>query len=216
MKSYAVIGLGRFGEGIAKKLYEYGEDVLAIDTSEELVNGIADRVTRAAVADAREPAVLKGLGVQDCDCAVVAVGTDLASSVLITMNLKNLGVQKIVCKAHDDTHRAILEKLGADQVIIPERVVADKTARELAAPNILEYIELSSECGISEYPSPKAWSGKTLRELNIRAKYGLNVIAVKDGEKIKVSPSADFRLTEGSFLMLLGEYTAMERFRESV
>ena len=125
MKSYVVIGLGRFGSELATRLYSCGEEVMAIDMDEQLIDKIADRVTRAVAADARDPDVLKKLGVENFERAVVAVGSDLAASALITMNLKALNVPYIICKAHDDTYKDILEKLGADKVIIPEREVAD-------------------------------------------------------------------------------------------
>ena len=213
MKSYAVIGLGRFGTSIAASLYEFGADVLAIDSDEELVNEIADRVTRAAAVDAENKNELKRLGVAQCDCAVVAMGSDLAASVLITMNLKSLGVPYIICKAHDDTHREILEKLGADKVVIPEREMAEKTARSLASPDFLEYIDLSEECGIIEIAAPKSWTGKTLKDLNIRSKYGINVIAVKSGEKILVSVSADYQFKSGDTVVVLGEYSALNKIK---
>ena len=209
MKSYAVIGLGRFGMQIASKLYEYGEDVLAVDISEELVDRIADGVTRAVAADAKNRDVLEELGVQSCDCAIVALGSSLADSVLITMNLKSLGVPKIICKAHDDTHSEILYKLGADEVVIPERVVADKLSRNLSSPNLLEYIELSDDYGIVEIAPPRSWIGKTIRELGIRAKYGVNIIAVKQGENIRVSPTAEYTIKGDTVLVLLGDYESL-------
>ena len=150
MKSYVVIGLGRFGGELATRLYACGEEVMAIDTDEGLIDKIADRVTRAVAADARDPDVLKKLGVENFDRAVVAVGSDLAASALITMNLKALNVPFILCKAHDDTYKDILEKLGADRVIIPEREVADKLALGLTHAGVMEYIELSREFGIVE------------------------------------------------------------------
>lgn len=209
MKSYVVVGLGRFGMQIATRLYEYGEDVLAIDISEDLVNQAADHVTRAAVADAKNKEVLRGLGVQSCDCAIVALGSDLSASVLVTMNLKALEVPKIICKAHDDTHSEILYKLGATDVIIPERAVADKLSRSLSSPNVLEYIELSDDYGIVEIAPPRSWVGKTIRDLNIRAKFGVNIIAVKSGESIRVSPSADHKVEGDSVLVLLGDYNSL-------
>ncbi len=209
MKSYAVIGLGRFGSQIATRLYEYGQEVLVIDRHETIVNQIADHVTRAAVGDAMDKSVLKSLGVADCDCAIVALGSDLAASVLITMNLKSLNVPCIICKAHDDTHREILEKLGADQVIIPERVIADKIAGSLASPNILEYIELSEDYGIVEVNAPRSWIGKSFQEMNVREAFGVTVIAVKQGDQVKVSPPAHYKVAEGATLVLLGDYEAL-------
>ena len=213
MKSYAVIGLGRFGSAMARSLYEYGEDVLAIDIKAELVDDIADHVTRAVEADAKDKDTLKSLGVQNCDTVIVGMGSDLAASVLITMNLKTIGVKEIICKAHDETHREILEKLGADRVIIPEHVVAEKLARTLASTNIMEYIDLSEECGVVEYKVPSSWVGKALSELHIRSKYGVNVIAVKEQDKVKVAPASDYRPGEGTTMLLIGEYQALERIR---
>lgn len=213
MKSYAVIGLGRFGTQLATRLCELGNEVLVIDVVQANVDEIADRVTRAVCANAKEKDVLKSLGVADCDVAVVAMGGDLASSVLITMNLKTLGVKEIICKAYDETHRMILEKLGADSVIIPEQIVADKIARTITASNILEYIELSDDYGVVEYKVPAPWVGKSIRELNIRAKHNVNIIAVKENDKITVSPSADYKPAAEDTLVLLGEYKALERIR---
>lgn len=215
MKQYAVIGLGRFGTQLARRLYEYGEDVIAIDSSEDLVDMIADHVSRAVVADAKDKDTLKSLGVANCDCAIVSIGSDLASSVLITMNLKSLGIKHIICKAQDDTHREILEKLGADEVIIPEREVADKTARLLSSPNIIEYIELSSDHGIVEYKTPASWIGKTIRELNIRQKYGVNVISVKKGDDVSYSFNADYVFPDDSTVVLLGEMKMLEKFERN-
>lgn len=214
MKSYVVIGLGLFGGEIAKKLYELGQEVIAIDKKEEFINEVADSVTRAAVGDATDPQVLKALGVKNCDCAVVAVGSDLGASVLTTMNLKKLGIPYIVCKAQNETHRMILEKIGADQVIIPEHVVADKIARSLATPNIMEYIELSNDYGIIERKAPAGWEGKTLREMNIRAKYGVDIIAVRNGDKIRVTPGADYKFGDESDLVVLGDYDSLEKFKK--
>ena len=213
MKSYAVIGLGRFGAKIATSLYEYGMDVIAIDINEEYVNAIADSVTRAVTADAKNKNELKRLGIAECDCVIVALGSDLASLVLVTMNVKSLGVDYIICKAHDDMHREILEKLGANKVIIPERDVAEKTARSLASPNFLEYVELSNEYGIIEVLPPKPWIGKTIRELNVRARYHINIIAAKKKDKVIVSMPADFEIAADTKLVLLGDYDALDQIR---
>ena len=209
MKSYVVIGMGRFGTQIATRLYEYGKEVLVIDRQQHIVNQIADRVTRAIAGDAKDKSVLKSLGVADCDCAIVALGSDLASSVLVTMNLKSLNVPHIICKAHDDTHREILEKLGANQVIIPEHVVADKIASSLTTPHILEYIELSGDYGIVEVKAPKSWIGKSFRELNIREVFGITVVAVQQENQIDISPSSTYKIEEGMTLVFLGRYSAL-------
>ena len=206
MKSYIIIGLGRFGAEMAVKLYECGEDVLAVDQDEALVDKIADRVTRAVAADARDADVLKKLGAGNFDRAVVAVGSDLAASALITMNLKSLGVPYILCKAHDDTYRAILEKLGANRVIIPEREMADKLSLGLTSAGIMEYIEISDEYGIVEMNPPEAWIGKSIRNLDLRRKYNANVIALRHGDTLCIPPDIDVELDESTTLVMLGSY----------
>ena len=209
MKSYMVIGLGRFGSEAAKKLCELGCEVLAIDVRSELVQQLSNHVTHAVVADAQDKDVLRALGAKDFDCAIVSIGGSLADSVLATMNLKELGVPFIVCKAHDETHRQVLMKLGADQVVIPEQENAARLARSLSNPNVLDYIELSDEYGIIEVPAPKRWLEKTLKELNVRAKLGVNIIAVKRDNKINVSPAADYQILEGDTMVVLGDNAAL-------
>ena len=210
MKSYIVIGLGKFGSQAAKRLYELGCEVLAIDRNSELVQPIANQVTQAVVADARDKEVLRALGAKDFECAIVAIGDNLADSVLATMNLKELGVPCIVCKASDETHRQVLMKLGADRVVIPEQEHADRLAKNLSSPNVLDYIELSEEYGIIEIPAPKDWIGKSLRELNVRAKLGVNIIAVKTGETIDVSPAPDDPITAEDIMVVLGDNAALK------
>lgn len=209
MKSYAVIGLGLFGSCVARQLCELGGEVLAIDTNAELVQQLSGDVTNAVVADGQDKDVLKLLGVGECDCAVVAIGDDLGASVLTTMNLKELGIPYVVCKAHDETHRRVLEKLGADKVLIPEKEVAEKIAHSLNSPNVLEFIELSDDYGIVEVPAPKSWVGKSIRELNVRAKLGVNIIAVETSGKVTVSPSADYLVLRDDIMVLLGDYDSL-------
>lgn len=210
MKTFVVIGLGRFGSEVARSLYAAGNEVLAMDCSSELVQQISSDVTHAVVGDARDKGVLRALGVASFDCAVVAIGGNLANSVLATMNLKELGVPKIVCKAHDDTHRQVLTKLGADQVVIPEKENAVRLAKNLTSPNVLEYIELSEEYGIIEVPAPKSWVGKTLIQLNVRAKLGVNIIAIRCTDGINVSPGADYQIQENDVMVILGSTAALK------
>lgn len=214
MKSYAVIGLGRFGTKIAESLCENRQEVIAVDVDEEQIDEIADKVTRAVVADARNKNDLKRLDIGQCDCAVIAVGSDLASSVLITMNVKSLGVKTVICKAQNETHREILEKIGADRVIIPEFEVAEKIARSLSSPGFLEYVELSDEYSIIEVAPPKPWVGKTVRELNIRAKYNINILALNRNEKMNMMPSPDTEITNDCTLIMLGEYEKLNIIRK--
>lgn len=210
MRSYIVIGLGRFGSEAAIELTAQGCDVLAMDMRAELVQQISANVTHAVVADGKDKEVLKALGAKDFECAIVAIGDDLTASVLATMNLKELGVPCIVAKAHDETHRRVLEKLGADRVVIPEKEYADRLAKSLSSANVLDYIELSEDYGIVEVPAPRIWLGKSLKELNVRAKLGVNIIAVRRDGKINVSPAADFRIRKEDVMVVLGDTHALE------
>ena len=213
MKSYIVIGLGRFGAEIAAKLYECGEEVLAVDTDEGIIDKIADRVTKAVACDARDRDVLEKLGAGNFDRAVVAVGSDLAASALITMHLKSLNIPFIMCKAHDDTYREILEKLGADRVIIPEREVADKLTLGLTHAGVMEYIELSEEYGIVEMEPVSSWIGKSIQELELRTRYGANVIAIRKGESIQIPPDIQAPIAADEIMVMLGSYEMFDRLK---
>lgn len=214
MKSYIVVGLGRFGSQLARELCSHGCEVLAMDIDSELISQIAGDVTHAVVGDGQDKSVLRALGAADFDCAIVAIGGDLAASVLVTMNLKELGIPQIICKAHDETHCRVLQKLGADRVVIPEQEHADRLARSLSSPNVLDYIELSDDYGIIEVPAPKSWSGKNLRELNVRAKLGVNVLAIRREGRINVSPAADFAIADADVLVVLGDNAALKKVQK--
>ncbi len=204
MKNFVVIGLGRFGTAVARELYDVGNDVLGLDTNSENVENIADYVTHAVTGDGRDPEVLRALGVADYDCAVVAVGSDVGSSALITMRLKEAGVPQVVCKAQSHVHQRLLEKIGADRVIFPEHEMGIKVAQGLARSNILNFIELSPEYGLVDVDLPRGWAGHTIRDLDVRAKYKVNVIAVRRGSDFHVSPGADWIMIEGDKLVVLG------------
>ena len=210
MKSYIVIGLGRFGSEVARRLCQLGCEVLAVDTDSDIVQAISNDVTHSVVADGRDKGVLRALGAGDFDCAIVAIGDRLAESVLTTMNLKELGVPKVVCKARDDTHRQVLKKLGADQIVIPEQEQAYRLARSLSSQNVLDYIELSEDYGIIDLPAPDSWTGKNLRELNVRAKLGVNILAIKKENSINVSPAADYAICKGDIMVILGDTAALK------
>ncbi len=214
MKSYMIIGLGRFGFGLARSLSQLGAEVLALDVRPELVQQLSSEVTHAVVGDGQDKEVLRALGARNFDCAVVAIGDNLAASVLTVMNLQELGVPRLICKAHDVMHRRVLEKLGVDQVVVPELEQAQRLARILQSHNVLDYIELSSDYGILEVPAPKSWADKSIRELNVRAKMDINIIAVKNGEKTMVSPSADYRIHAEDVLAVLGDTAALEAMQK--
>ena len=210
-KTYVVIGLGKFGSAIAAQLYDLGNEVLAIDDSPELVARVEPHVTCAVVGDARDEEVLRSLGVGNYDCAIVGIGSDLATSVIVTLNLKELKVGKILCKATDEVQKRALEKVGADRVVIPEREMGIKLAQALSSSSVLDFIELSKDYGIAETTMPQAWVGQTLRGLNVRAKYGVNIIAIKENGKFNVSPAPDEALKEGTILVVLGRADRLSR-----
>ncbi len=214
MKSFIVIGLGRFGSEAARSLCMQGCEVLAMDIHSDLVQQLSDDVTQAVVGDARDKGVLSALDAKSFDCGLVAIGDSLADSVLATMNLKELGVPYIICKAHDDTHAQVLKKLGADRVVIPEKENAARLAKSLASTNVLDYIELSEDYGIVEIPAPGVWQDKSLIELNVRAKLGVTILAVKRAGEITVSPSAEFRIAKGDTLVVLGDTAALKAMQK--
>lgn len=216
MKTFVVIGLGRFGSAVAIELCKLGHEVLAIDTNESAIQAIADHVTHAAAGNATDPAVLKALGVRNYDCAVVANSQDVGESALITLSLKEMGVPKVVCKAKDATHKKVLERMGADRVIIPEQESGVKLAQGLARSNVLNFIELSEDYGIVEVETPVSWFGKNLLELNVRARYDVTVIAVhqKGVEKLAVAPGADYTFRPGEVAVVLGRYEDINRLNE--
>lgn len=205
MKAYLVVGLGRFGTAMALKLHELGNEVMVIDGRAEEVQKLSNRVTYAVVGDARDEEVLRSLGVRNVDCAIVAIGSDLAASILVTLNLKSLGVQQVICKAPNELHKRALEKVGADRVLIPEREMAVKLAQNLTSSSVLDYTELSRDCGIAEIRTPAPWIGKNLREIDVRAKYGVTVIALRkaDGD-LTVFIRPNYTLEQDDVLMILG------------
>ena len=214
MKSYLVIGLGRFGTQVARELCKLGCEVLVVDVSPELVSQISNDVTHAVVGDAQDKEVLRALGAKDFECGIVAIGDNLAASVLVTMNLKELGVPYVICKAHDETHCRVLQKLGADRAIVPEQEQAARLAKSLSSHNVLDYIELSDEYGIIDIPVPGSWKGKSLKELNVRAALGVNILAIRRGGKINVSPGADFAFAEGDVVVVLGDNAALKKVQK--
>ena len=216
MKTFVVIGLGRFGTAVATELCALGHEVLAIDGDRESIQKIADSVTHAAAGDARDPAVLKALGVGNYDCAVVAVGDDVGNSTLITLNLKELGVKRVICKAQSHVHRKVLEKIGADRVVFPEHEMGVKLAQGLSSSNVLNFIELSEDFGIVETTVPRDWLGKNLAELNVRARYKVNIIAVrkKGQEAFNVTPGPSTIMEAGDTVVALGRTEDVNRLQD--
>ena len=216
LKTFVVIGLGRFGTAVATELSSLGHEVLALDDSEENVEKVADKVTHVVTGDARDPAVLRALGVRNYDCAIVAVGVDIGTSALVTLNLKELGVRRVICKAQSHVHRKVLEKIGADRVVFPEHEMGVKLAQGLSSSNVLNFIELSDDFGIVETAIPREWQGKTLLELDVRAKYKVNIIAVrkKGVEAFNVTPGPDTKMEAGDTVVAVGRTEDVNRLQD--
>lgn len=204
MKTFVVIGLGRFGMAVATELSGLGHEVLAIDGNEDNVQKVVDQVTHAVTGDARDPSVLRALGVRNYDCAIVAVGDDVGNSALITLNLKELGVKQVICKAQSHVHRKVLEKIGADRVVFPEHEMGIKLAQSLSNSNILNFIELSDDYGIVEITTPRSWRGRSLKDLDVRARYRVNIIAVRNAQGINVAPGGEYVLADDDVVVALG------------
>ena len=214
MKSFAVLGLGRFGKEMALQLARGGAEVLAIDRERKIVDEVADEVTRAVTANLRDKDALQELGVAECDEVILSVGSDLAASVLAVVNLKAIGVKHLVCKAYDEVHRDVLLRLGADQVLIPEQEFAAKLAAQMISPRLRDYIQLTEDCVIEEMTVPESWVGKTLGEMNIRNRFDVTVITIRHGEKVVAAPRATEKVLEGDVALLLGDEKAMNAIRK--
>ena len=205
MKQFVVIGLGRFGSNVAKALYSMDHEVLAIDKDEEKVQEISDYVTHAVQADATDENVLKSLGIRNFDVVVVTTSSDIHSSILITLLCKEIGVKYVIAKAQSELHAKVLYKIGADKVVFPERDMAMRVVHNLVSSNILDYIEVTPEYSRVEIEALSHWVGHSLKELNIRGKYGINVLAIKHGKEIIVAPNGDDIINKDDILVVIGK-----------
>ena len=213
-KEFVVIGLGRFGGSVCKELHRLGHQVLAIDIKEEKVNAVLTDSTKAVIADASREEVLKLLGVGNFDYAVVAIGDNMQASIMCTLLLKEMGVRNVWLKAQNANHKKVLAKIGADRVIQPEYDMGIRVANQIQSGKLQEYIELSEEYSISELDISKRLANKTLNELNIRAKYGCTILAIKNGDKVNISPSAEDKLYEGDMIVVIGKNNDIKRLEE--
>lgn len=214
MKSFAIIGLGLFGKHLAKELYKDGHTVLAIDSNEKLVEQIADDVTRAVTVDAKNRDALYQLGINKYDCVVVALSSDLATSVLVTMNLKALQVPQIVCKVQNEQDKEVLETLGATMCITPEKIAATKLSKKLTGRNVIDFTQLSENHSIIEISTPETWIGKSVLELNVRASYGVNIIGIRRDGNIKVSFDPAAPLVRSDELIIIGNNKNLDKIQK--
>ncbi|AFV01042.1 MULTISPECIES: TrkA family potassium uptake protein [unclassified Dehalobacter] len=209
-KQFVVIGIGRFGKSVATSLYKLGYEVLVIDNSEKEIQDIANQVTQAVQLDARDEEALKRLGIRNFDVAIVGIGDDIQSNILVSVLLKELGVQRVVAKAKDALHGRVLEKIGVDRVIYPERDMGIRVAHNLTSTNdLLEYIELSPDYSIIEVYAPREFVDKTIGKLNLRATYQVSVIAIKSVEEIIAAPGAEALIKQGDILVVIGSNQAI-------
>jgi len=215
-KEFVIIGLGRFGGSIAKELIYQGANVMVIDTSAERVDEFAHIATQAIVANATDEAVVKSLGLWNYEHVIVAIGEDIQASILTTLILKESGVPKITVKAQNDYHEKVLRRIGADYVVHPERDMGIRIANNMMSNNVLDYLELSDEHSIMEIRANEKLANRTIIDLNIRAKYGVNIVGIKRGEDIIVSPPADEQIENGDILLVIGADVDINRFLKKV
>jgi len=216
-KQFLVVGLGRFGESVARTLYELGNDVLAIDADGAIVQEISDYVTHAAQVEVIDENNLKALGVGNFEVAIIAIGTDVQASIMATILVKELGVKYIIAKASNELHAKVLYKIGADRVVFPERDMGVRVAHNLRSSNILDFIELSPDYTIAEMVSLDEWHGKTLKQLNVRAVYGVNIVAIKRNDVVvNVSPAADDVIEPGDVVVAIGAADALSHLETLV
>ncbi|EOH87777.1 MULTISPECIES: potassium channel family protein [Enterococcus] len=205
-QSFVIVGLGRFGGSICRTLVESGQEVLAIDSNEDRVNEYMNIATHAVVANAQDEMTLRSLGIRNFDHVIVAIGEDIQASILVTLMCKEMGVPNILAKAQNEYHARVLEKIGADRVVHPERDMGYRIAHNLVSKNILDYLELSAEYSLAEVVvTNRKFYGKTLQELDFRQKFGLNVVAIRrNNDEPIVSPPAEEIVQQNDHLVVIG------------
>ncbi len=214
MKQFAVIGLGRFGTSVAMTLSRMGYDVLAVDTNEEKVKNIMEHVTHAVQMDAMDEQALKALGIRNFDVVIVAIGQDTQANILVTVMLKEMGVKKVVSKAVTELHGKVLEKIGVDKVVFPERDMGARVAHALVSKNIVDQINISPDYSIIEMVTPQEFTGKTLAEGAVRGKHGVTVLAIRRGNDVIISPGAKHIVKEGDVLVVVGRNDKLKGLEE--
>ena len=212
MKSILVIGLGRFGRHMAKKFSEQNNDVMAIDINEERINNVLSVVTNALIGDATNEQFMETIGVRDFDLCVVAIGDNFQSSLETTALLKDLGAKFVLARASRDVHAKFLLRNGADDVIYTEKETAERLAVKYGLDNIFNYIELNDEYSIYEIAVPSSWLNKSILKVNVRSKYGISILATKQGNNIFPLPKPEHVFTDSESLMILGKNEDVSRF----
>lgn len=212
MKSVLLIGLGNFGQALGERLRNMGDEVMIVDKNEDLVNSLSSKYTSAAIANCMNMDNLKTLDIPSFDACVVAIGDDFQSSLEITSNLKDLGAKYVVSRADTEIQRKFLLRVGADEVVYPNRDIAEKLAVRLNSKRVYDYVELDAEHGIFEIAVPQRWYGKNLVDANPRGKYGLNVLTIKKGKDITPLPGPTYVFQEGDHMLVFGKTDAILKF----
>ena len=210
-KTILLIGLGRFGLHIAKKLHELGHEVMAVDVNEERINQAVPYVTDAQIGNSTNEEFLKSLGIKNFDLCIVTISDDFQSSLETTSLLKELGAKKVVSRAERDGQAKFLLRNGADEIVYPEKQLASWMAIKYSADHILDYIEIDNEHAIFEVSVPKDWIGKTIGEIDIRKKYGINILGIKDGKKLNVNVTPSQILSLELSLLVMGDYKNLKK-----
>ncbi|MCM3629241.1 TrkA family potassium uptake protein [Paenibacillus glycanilyticus] len=213
---FVIVGLGRFGSSLGRELIKLGYEVLGIDRDEEAVQEMSNVLTYTVSADCTDEETLRSLGVRNFDCGVVAIGDDIQASILTTILLKDLGVKRVVAKAMSELHGRVLEKIGVDRVVYPERDMGIRVAHQLVSPNLLDYIELSKEYTIAELSVPNCLNGKSLHELNLRARFGCSIVAINKPSGIIIAPTATDVVTQKDVMVVIGTNDQIEQFEETI
>nr|WP_084116936.1 TrkA family potassium uptake protein [Alkalibacter saccharofermentans] len=213
MKQFAVLGIGRFGFSLASKLYDLGYDVLAIDKDEERIKAIADMVTHAVQADTTDIDTLKSIGLKNIDCAIVSIASDINASLMTVLNVQELEIPEIYAKAQNEQHAKVLHKIGIEKVFLPERDMGKRVAHYMVSNKILDLIELDPEHSIIEINALEQWGGKSLQDLKLRIKHGINVIAIKRGDELNISPVATDEIEAGDILVVVGDKRCLAKIK---
>ena len=209
--SVLVIGLGRFGAAAARELERLGHEVLAVDSAESIVNDIAPEVTHAVQLDASDEAALRSIGAGEFPVAIVAISSAVDASIFATMALKQLGVGQVIVKAAGPLHGAILERVGADRVVYPEREMGQRVAHSFAIPEVIDYLDVAPRFGIVKVRPPAAWVGRTLKDLDLSVRLGVSPIALRRGTEVTLNPHRDMQVQAGDELILMGADDKLER-----
>ncbi len=210
-KQFVIIGSGRFGSSVAGKLYDLGCEVMVVDSSEETVQNMSEKVTHAVQADATDENALKKLGIRNFDVAVISIGNNIQASIMVTLMVKELGIKYIIAKAQTDMHAKVLYKIGADRVVFPEREMGVRIAKNLVSNKIIEFIELSEDYSVVEIEPLKDWIGQSIIDLNLRAKWNINVIAVKSPNRIDINVDPKLPIEADDIIVVIGHNDDIKR-----